>query len=104
MNVIQQGIIALMKSAVLRQPENLPEGFEIQTALPLVRMHHIAALVYDGAERCGLPRQDPAMEKLFRAYYRFLLVSEGQEREIRRIFRAFEENGCKRAVSGLLLF
>lgn len=93
MNVMQQGLIALMKSAILEQPQPLPEEFEIQAAMPLIQKHHIAALVYDGAVRCGLPRENPAMEKLFRAYYRFLVVSEGQEREIRRIFRAFEESG-----------
>lgn len=93
MNITQQGIIALMKSAVLLQPQPLPEGFDIQAALPWIRRHHIDALVYDGAERCGLSRRDPAMAKLFQAYCSSLLVSEGQQREIGRIFRAFEENG-----------
>lgn len=93
MNVTQQGIVALMKSAVLRQAQPLPEGFDIQEAMPLIRRHHIAALVYDGAERCGLSRLEPAMAKLFQAYCASLLVSEGQQREISRIFRAFEENG-----------
>ena len=93
MNVTQQGIAALMKSAVLQQPQLLPEGFEIQAAMPLVRRHHIAALAYDGAERCGLSRREPAMNKLFQAYCSSLLVSEGQEREISRIFAAFDENG-----------
>lgn len=93
MNVTQQGIAALMKSAMLQRPQPLPEGFEIQAAMPLIRRHHIAALVYDGAERCGLPGQEPAMRKLFQAYCSSLLVSEGQEREIARIFAAFDENG-----------
>ena len=92
MNVTQQGLVALMKSAVLQQSEPLPEGFCLQTALPLIKQHHIAALVYDGAERCGLSRRDPAMAKLFQVYCSFLLASEGQMREIGRIFRAFEEN------------
>ena len=93
MNVTHRGIAALMKSAVLCQPLSLPEGFDIREAMPLIRRHHIAALVYDGAERCGVPRQEPEMRKLFQAYCSSLLVSEGQEREIGRIFRAFDENG-----------
>lgn len=93
MNVTQQGIVSLMKSAVLQQPQVLPEGFDIQEALPWIQRHHIAALIYDGAVRCGLPRQDPAMTKLFQAYCRSLLISEGQQREVSRIFHAFEENG-----------
>lgn len=92
MNVTQQGLVALMKSAVLRQSEPLPEGFCLQAALPLIKQHHIAALVYDGAERCGLSRRDPAMAKLFQVYCNFLVASEGQMREIGRIFRAFDEN------------
>ena len=67
MHVMQQGIVALMKSAVLRHAQPLPEGFDIREAMPLIRRHHIAALVYDGAERCGVPRQEPAMRKLFQA-------------------------------------
>jgi hypothetical protein len=93
MNVTQRGVIALMKSAVLQKPQALPEGFEIREAMPLIRRHHIAALAYDGAERCGLTRKDPAVAKLFQAYCSSLLVSEGQMREITRIFRAFEEAG-----------
>lgn len=93
MNATQLGIIALMKSAVLCQPQPLPEGFDIQEALPWIRRHHIAALAYDGADRCSLNRSHPSMKKLFQAYCSSLLVSEGQEREIGRIFRAFEENG-----------
>ena len=93
MNVTQQGLIALMTSAVLRQPRPLPTDFNLQEALPLIRQHHIAALVYDGAERCGLTRKDPAMAKLFQVYCNFLLVSEGQMGQLSRIFHAFEENG-----------
>lgn len=93
MNVTQRGVIALMKSAVLQKPQMLPEGFQIQAAMPLIQRHHIAALAYDGAERCGLTRKDPAVAKLFQAYCSSLLVSEGQMREITRIFRAFEEQG-----------
>lgn len=93
MNVIQQGITALMASAVLQQPRPLPEGFDLQATLPWVRQHHIAALIYDGAERCGLTRREPAMAKLFQVYCNFLLVNEGQMRQLSRIFHAFEENG-----------
>ena len=93
MNEMQQGLIALMKSAVVQQPQPLPEGFDLQAVMPLIMRHHIAALVYDGAARCGISYQDPAMVKLFQVYYRFLRVSEGQLRKVGRIFRAFEENG-----------
>ena len=37
MNVTQRGVIALMKSAVLQKPQMLPEGFQIQAAMPLIQ-------------------------------------------------------------------
>ena len=93
MNEMQQGLIALMKSAVLQQPQPLPEGFDLQAVLPLIMRHHIAALTFDGAARCGISHQDPAMVTLFQVYYKFLRVSEGQIRKVGRLFQAFEENG-----------
>jgi len=89
---IQQGIITLIKSAVTQQSYELPEGFEISEAYPLVRTHHIYSLVYDGAVRCGIPQTHPTMQTLFQQYCRALQVSEGQMRELKRIFAAFEEN------------
>ena len=93
MNTTQQGILALLKSAVTEQPQPLPEGFDIEAACPLIRRHHMVTLAYDGAVRCGISPQHPAMRGLFQGYCRAMLISEGQLREIGRIFAAFEENG-----------
>ena len=92
MDQIQQGIIVLLKSAVTETALALPEGFDIEAALPLIKKHHMATLCYDGAVRCGMPRAHPVMQELFQGYCKLLRISEGQMRELRRIYEAFEEN------------
>lgn len=91
MDAMKQGVITLLKSAVTAQPLPLPEGFDIEQAMPLVRRHHMATLVYDGAVRCGISRETPAMRKMFQSYCRAMQISEGQMAEFHKICRAFDE-------------
>ena len=93
MDLTQRGILLLLKSAITQQPQELPEGFDMEAAYPLIRQHHMAALCYDGAVRCGVPRQHPVMQEMFRSYCKMLAVSEGQMRQISRIYAAFDANG-----------
>ena len=93
MDVTQQGILLLLKSAITQEPQVLPDGFDIETAYPLIRKHHMATLCYDGAVRCGVPRQHPVMQRLFKSYCKAMQVSEGQLKELRRIYKAFDEKG-----------
>lgn len=93
MNVIQQGILALIKSAVTQAPQPLPEGFDLEKAYPLIRRHQIPTLAFEGALLCGIPRESPVMSKLFQSYCRALAITEGQIREAGRITAAFEEAG-----------
>lgn len=92
MNTIQKGVITLLKSAVTGEKYPLPEDFDIEEALPQINRHHMSTLVFEGAVCCGIPRQHAVMQTLFQAYCRALLKSEGQIREMKRIFAAFEEN------------
>lgn len=91
MNAIQRGVIALMKSAVTGQEQLLPEMFDLSDAESYIRKHQLATLAYDGASRCGIGRQHPVMISLRNQYYKALQVSEGQLRELRRIYDAFEK-------------
>lgn len=93
MDVTQQGILLLLKSAITEEPQALPEGFDIESAYPLIQKHHMITLCYDGAVRCGVSRQHPVMRQLFAGYCKALAISEGQMRQINRVFRAFDENG-----------
>lgn len=93
MDVVKQGGITLMKSAITGQPYPLPEGFDLETAYPILAAHHMDTLIYEGAVHCGISPKSPIMKQLFQKYCRHLLISEGQLRQIDRITAAFEENG-----------
>lgn len=99
MTVTQKGILTLLKSAVTQQPLELPKDFNMEQALPVIRRHSIQTLAFDGALLCGIPRQDPVMQQLFKVYCRSVVVSEGQQSEVDRICKAFD----REAIDYMLL-
>lgn len=103
MNITQQGVIILLKSAVLQQSFPLPAGFDLDQAYAEAKQHRVTALLYEGAQLCGVSSQLPIMEQMFQDYCRSLIVSEGQMRQLYGILKAFDKNhidylllkGCK---------
>jgi len=95
MTTTQHGILTLISSSIREEPLLLPNDFNIEEALPLIQSHHIAPVAYDGALRCGVPCQTPAMQKLFQSYCKGLLVSEGQMQKLSSIYAAFDEAGIE---------
>lgn len=93
MNHTQQGIVTLLKSAVTGEALPLPEGFDLEAAYGPLHTHHMAPLIYEGAVRCGIPGSQSVMRRLFQSYCKALLISEGQMRQLDRIFSAFEAEG-----------
>ena len=93
MNTMQRGMITLLCSAVTGEMLALPEDFQLADILTEVNRHSIATLVYEGAVNCGIDKKTPEMQKLFQTYVKMLVTSEGQLREIQRIFDAFDEAG-----------
>jgi len=93
MNTLQRATINLLKSAITGESLPLPEDFDLEAAYPQLRAHQMDTLLYDGAVRCGMPRQQPIMQQLFRSYCSVLMKSEAQLRELNRLRAAFEENG-----------
>lgn len=77
MNVIQQGIITLLKCAITGQCLPLPEGFDLERAYPVIRRHHMIPLAYEGAVNCGMDRNHPVMKRMFAGCCRATLYSEG---------------------------
>ena len=88
MDVIQRGIITLIKSAVLQQSLALPKGFELERAYDQIKRHSLIAICYDGAVRCGIEKTLPVMEKLYMGSVRSLQISELQLRSIRALTQA----------------
>lgn len=93
MDTTQRLTAALLKAAVTGQAQPLPEGYALEDALPVIKKQGLATLAYEGAALCGISRQEPVMQELFRLYYAILLVSERQMGQVEAVCRAFEENG-----------
>ena len=92
MDITQQGVIILIKSALTGQALALPEGFSLEAADSLVRRQALLPLVYQGAYQCGIDTGSEIMRQYQKQYFRLLLHSEQQMHAVNQIFRAFEEN------------
>ena len=95
MDMIDQGLITLLRSAVTGECLPLPEGFDLEKAYPQIRRHQIDLLAFEGALNCGVPKNHPMMRKLFEDYCKVLFASEKQLRNLEKIFTAFEKNGIE---------
>jgi hypothetical protein len=93
MNIIYQGLFTLVKSALTGEKLNLPEGFELEKAAPLIKRHALIPLVYPGAINCGIPPKAELMQKMQVHYFRHLITSDRQMQAVKRLCDAFEAEG-----------
>ena len=93
MNITQQGIVTLLKSAVTGEKLPLPEGFSLEEACALIKKQGLITLAYEGAVLCGISRNHPVMEDLFRSYYSVFLRSERQTAKVKALLGEFEKAG-----------
>lgn len=104
MNVTQQSVLLLIKSAVTGQPEKLPENMDFQSVVNLMETQGLTALCYLGALNCGISEEDPIMQYLQDMYCVAVISSERQIELIQNISQAFEENGIDHMpVKGTLM-
>ncbi len=92
MDVIQKGILTLIKSAVTGETLPLPDGFSLKEALPVIEAHRVISLAHTGAVNCGFSVTDPAMQKLLFFSGKLMLLSEKQMRAANEVFEKFTEN------------
>ena len=92
MTQLQMGILTLVKSALLDQKLELPQGFELKDAVQLCKEHELTPLVCEGAANCGLTK-DPAFREMLQTSCQHLLVSERQGKAFQAVCRAFDKNG-----------
>ena len=93
MNIIYQGLFTLVKSALTGEKLNLPEGFELEKAAPLIKRHALIPLVYPGAINCGISPKAELMQKMQVHYFRHMITSERQMQAVKRLCAAFEAEG-----------
>lgn len=93
MNIVYQGLFTLVKSALTGEKLNLPEGFELEKAAPLIKRHALIPLIYPGAINCGIAPKSELMQKMQVHYFRHLITSDRQVKAVKQLCEAFEENG-----------
>ena len=92
MTDLQQGILTLVKSAIMDQPFALPAGFSLEDAIEPGRAHELTPMLCEGAVNCGI-HNTPVFRKLLQESCQHLLASERQAFALRTLFRAFDRNG-----------
>ncbi len=93
MNVQYDGILKLVKSALINERCMPDEGFVLADAFDVIKSHHLTSLVYNGALLCGYNDKSPEMAKLMSWYIKRLMQSENQMYEVTCILDAFEKEG-----------
>lgn len=91
MDMLQQGIISLIRSGLTGKKQTLPDNFDLELAYPQMVRHQILPICYLGAVTCGVDKQLPIMQQLFRGYCHCLMHSEAQMAVVQRICTAFDE-------------
>ena len=103
-DTLRQGVLALIHSAVSGEAKTLPEGFDLEAAMPLIQKHKINNLIYYGAKNCGIDASSPVMKNLFLVTYQAMCVDERQREQLGKLFAAFDANGIEyMPVKGVLL-
>lgn len=93
MNPIRLGVLTLLKSAITGDMLPLPEGFDMEQALPVLHHHGIQTMGYLGAVNCGILKSDAVMQELFRCYCSSAVISQRQLDKIDQVFSSFDANG-----------
>ena len=93
LDVQQQALLTLVRSGLTGECLPLPETFDLKWVCQQLKQHQVLSVGYLGAVRCGLPKQDPLVVRLFQCYYQILDYSEKQQQLIAEIYAAFDEAG-----------
>ena len=101
---LRQGVLALIHSAVSGEAKTLPEGFDLEAAMPLIQKHKINNLIYYGARNCGVDTSSSVMKSLFLVTYQAMCADERQREQLARVFSVFDANGIEyMPVKGVLM-
>ena len=93
MNNTQRGVLNLIRCAITNESLPLPDDFSLEDAFEFVRKRHLVPLLYTGAVKCGISKQEPMMLKMLQYYFKYMLHSEKQVTELMRLTDAFDQAG-----------
>lgn len=104
MNVLQRGILDLLRSSLTGEVIQLPADFDWDIACQLGKSHQILSMLYYGALNARLTLPDAVRERLERAAVQSVFIDQNQLYEIDRIRELFLENGVDfLPLKGILL-
>lgn len=104
MDITQQGVVTLLRSAITGEKCTLPEGFTLEAADELIQKQGLLPMAYQGAYLCGMDAKSELTQRYQKLYFRHLMRSEQQMRKAEQIFKVFEEKGIDYLpVKGCLL-
>lgn len=86
-----RALLTMVKSALTGSAERLEGTADLTAVAAMAARHQVGGLVYDGALRCGIDRQEPSMRSLFQTYCKSLLKSELQTEKLTELYQAFDE-------------
>lgn len=93
LNRNEEAMLTLVRCAVCRRPEKLPEDFPLSQLLPIIRHHQIWPLALAGATRSGLDSSSDAMQQLLTFSVQAIILAEAQSAEANALFHAFSQAG-----------
>lgn len=92
LNQQQQGLLLLVRSAMLRKPEKLPEAFSLAKLISLIERQQITSIALEGALLCGISPDLPEMQALIEKSCALYSLSSCQMEEIKKICIEFDDN------------
>ena len=92
MDIIQKGILILIKSAVSGKALKLPDGFSLDEAFTSIAEHRIISTAYTGAVNCGIPLSLPIMQKMLFYSAKLMMISEKQMQAVGKVTTIFSDN------------
>lgn len=95
MTIIQQGIVLLIKSAITGEKLDLPRGFSIEEAAPILMRNGMITLGYAGAINCGISNDSEMMQRMQSKYCMEFVRSQWQLDRLEAFYQAMEENGIE---------
>ncbi len=103
-DLIQLGVIPLIKCALKTENGVLPEDFYSEQYIKIAKEHQITNIIYEGALLCGADIQNPVMKTMFSRSCKNLIVCENQAYEIGAVCDALESNAIKHMLlKGVIL-
>lgn len=88
----QYGVLALIRSAITKEPAIISQDFDYEIAYNIGISHQIVIMLYYGIGNSGIILPEAISKKFFQTTVQMIAQSENQMTEINKIFETFEQN------------